>query len=69
MDATRDATSYKVKSERERQMPYDIICIWNLKYGINETTYKTEIDSDIEIRLVVAKREGARKRCGLGVWG
>ena len=29
--------------------------MWNLKYSTNEPTYKTEIDSDIENRLAVAK--------------
>ena len=30
------------KSEvRKRQILYDIICMWNLKYGTNEPTYKT----------------------------
>ena len=24
----------KVKSEKEKQIPYDIICMWNLKHGI-----------------------------------
>ena len=37
--------------------------MWNLKYGTNEHIYKTEIDSDIENRLVVAKGKssGGRK--------
>ena len=29
--------------------------MWNLKYGANELVYKTSVDSDVEIRLVVAK--------------
>ena len=33
MDATRDYHSKYSKSERERQIPYDIIFMWNLKYG------------------------------------
>ena len=33
------------KSESERQIPYDITYMWNLKYGINEPIYKTETDS------------------------
>ena len=33
----------EVKSERERQIPYDIIYMWNLKYNTNELIY--EIDS------------------------
>ena len=43
----------EVKSERERQMPYDIIYMWNLKYDTNEPIYETETDT--ENRLVVAK--------------
>ena len=36
-----------IKSERERQIPYDITYLWNLKYGTNELMYKTETDSPI----------------------
>ena len=32
-------------SERERQIPYDITYMWNLKYDTNEPIYKTETDS------------------------
>ena len=42
--------------------------MWNLKYGTNEPIYETEIDSQTEIRLVVAKGVG-RERDGMGVWG
>ena len=45
MDATRDYHTKWNKSERERQIPYDSTCIWNLKYGTNEPIYKTETDS------------------------
>ena len=34
-----------MKSERERQMPYDITYVWNLKCGTNEPIYTTETDS------------------------
>ena len=30
---------------------------WNLKYGKDEPIYRTETDSDVENRLVVAKGE------------
>ena len=30
------------KSERERQIPYDITCTWNLKYDTNELSYEAE---------------------------
>ena len=33
------------KSDRERQILYDIIYMWNLKYNTNESIYKTETDS------------------------
>ena len=29
----------------QRQIPYDITYMWNLKYDTNELTYKTETDS------------------------
>ena len=45
MDATRDYHTKWNKSERERQIPYDITYIWNLKYDINELIYETETDS------------------------
>ena len=32
-------------TERERQIPYDITYIWNLKYDTNNLIYETEIDS------------------------
>ena len=33
------------KSERERQIPYDITYIWNLKYDTNELIYEVESNS------------------------
>ena len=32
--------------------------LWNLIYGTNEPIYRTEADSDMEKRLVVAKGKG-----------
>ena len=37
----------EVKSERERQIPYDITYMWNLKCGSNELIYRTETDSQM----------------------
>ena len=34
----------EVKSDRERQISYDIAYMWNLKNGTNECIYKTEIE-------------------------
>ena len=35
----------EVKSEGERQTPYDITYMWNLKHNTNGLTYKRETDS------------------------
>ena len=56
MDATRDYQTKWSKSERERQIPYDITYIWNLKYGTNEPN-RNKL-TDIENRLVGAKAGG-----------
>ena len=29
-------------SQSEKQIPYDITCMWNLKYDTNEHTYEIE---------------------------
>ena len=45
--ATRMQLEYHTKGnnlERERQIPYDITYMWNLKCGTNESIYKTETD-------------------------
>ena len=42
MDATRDYHAKWSKSERERQIPYDITYMWNIKYDTNESIYETE---------------------------
>ena len=36
------------KSEREREIPYDITYIWSIKYNTNEHIYETETDSNRE---------------------
>ena len=33
------------ESERQRQIPYDITYMWNLKCDTNEHIYETETDS------------------------
>ena len=42
MDGTRDSPPELSQSERERQIPYDITYIWNLKYGTNEPFHRKE---------------------------
>ena len=44
MDGTQDS---QVKSERERQMPYNIIYSWNLIYGTDEPIYRKETTTDL----------------------
>ena len=36
------------KSERERQLSYDITYMWTLKNDTNESMYKTEMDSETQ---------------------
>ena len=45
MDGPRDYNTKQSKSERERQITYDITYIWNLKYDTSEPIYETETDS------------------------
>ena len=35
----------KVSQKRQRQIPYDITSIWNLKYDARERIYETKTDS------------------------
>ena len=42
MDGPRDTYTKQSRSERERQIKYDIPYMWSLKYDTNELTYKTE---------------------------
>ena len=37
----------EVKSDRERQVSYDIAYMWNLKKATNELIYKTETQSQM----------------------
>ena len=45
MDRPRDYHAKWSKSDRERQIPYVVTYMWNLKYDTNELIYKTETDS------------------------
>ena len=48
IDPTRDSHTKCSKSQRERQTLYVITYMWNLKYGTNESLYKTETDSQTQ---------------------
>ena len=45
MDRPKDYHIKWSKSERERQIPYDITYMWILKYDTNELIFETETDS------------------------
>ena len=45
MDGPTDYHTKWSKPDRETQISYDIVYIWNLQNGTNEPIYKTEIDS------------------------
>ena len=47
MGATRDDHTKWSKSERERQILYNITYMWTLKHGTNEPVYKTGTDSQM----------------------
>ena len=47
MNEPKDYHTKWSKSERERQIPYDITYMCNLKYDTNEPTYETETESRI----------------------
>ena len=45
MDEPRDYHTKWSKSDRERQISYDVTYMWNLKYDTNELIYKIETGS------------------------
>ena len=45
MDGPREYHTEWSDSQREKQIPYDITYIWNLKYDTNKPIYKIETDS------------------------
>ena len=59
-----------MKAERERQIPYDITYMWNLKYDTNELIYETETDSQTQRTDLELPRErefGERRTGSLGL--
>ena len=69
MDGTRDSHTKGSKPERKRQIPYDIIYLWNLKYGTDDPTYKTETDQGQAEQTCGSQGRGWREWDGQGVWG
>ena len=69
MDRTQENLRTEV-SEKEKEIPYDIPYMWNLKYGTNEPIYKIRNRlTGIESRFVIAKKgDGGYGKIGLEVW-
>ena len=64
-DGPRDDHTKWCKSDRERQIPYDITYVWNLKYDTNELIYKTERFTDLDMVTTGERGQGRDK---LRVW-
>ena len=61
MDGPADYHIKLRKSERKRQIQYDITHMWTLRYGTNEPTYKTKTDSQTQrADLCLPRREERR---------
>ena len=57
MDGPRDCHTKLSKSDRKRQIVYDIAYIWNIKNGTNELIYETNSVTYIEKKLMVTRQE------------
>ena len=62
MDGPRDYYTKWNKSEREKQMSYDITYTWNLKYDTNQLIYETETDSQTHSTDLWLPRGRVRER-------
>ena len=70
MDGPKDYHPKWSKSERERQILYDIIYMWNLKYDTNDHIYKIETDAQTQktdLCLLRGRRVGEEYSVSLGV--
>ena len=63
MYGPRDYHTKWSKSERERQILYDITYMWNIKYDTDELIYETETD----LWLPRGRRGGGRKDWEFGI--
>ena len=64
----KNGTLLSSKSDRERQILYDIACMWYKKNGTNELIYKTERESETQktnLQLLGGKREGTNQKIGI----
>ena len=68
MDRPIDYNTKWTKSERERQISYDITHVWNLKYYTNGLNYNTETLTDTENKFMLIKGEREWTMAKLTVW-
>ena len=59
-DGTSDSHTKWSKPKRKRQLPYDITYLWNLKYGTDDSIYKTETDQGQGEQSCGIQGEGGR---------
>ena len=69
MDGPRDYHTKWSKSDRERQISYDIAYMWNLKkwYKCTYLQIRNRL-TDIKNKLMVTKKGNGGGRGKLGVW-
>ena len=69
VDGPRDYHTKWSKSDRERQILYDITYIWNLKNNTSECIQQNRNrPTDIENKLVITRWDREHGRDKLGVW-
>ena len=68
-DATRDDHTKQSKSERQRQIPYDITYVWNLQYDRNKLIYETEMTLSMKQKQSHRHREQTVGCQGGERWG
>ena len=68
MNGPRDHHIKCSRSDRERQIPGDIIYMWNLKYDTNELIYKIETDSGHRKQTYGYQRGKGVGKDKSGVW-
>ena len=73
MDGPGDYHTKWSKSDKERQVSYNITYLWNLKKKKKKRYKKTYLQkrnrlTDTENKLMVTKEERVGKRDKLGVW-
>ena len=56
-----------MKSETERQIPYDITYMWSLKYGTNDLSIKQK--QIMDLADLCCQGGGEREGDGWEVWG